>query len=31
MDRITILTVGLVILAILTIWSVVTPNHFYVG
>ncbi|MGE4399351.1 MAG: hypothetical protein AB7D29_07510 [Campylobacterales bacterium] len=31
MSKNVILTIGLVVLAVLTIWSVVTPNHFYVG
>jgi hypothetical protein len=31
MDKNTILTVMLVILAAMTIWSVVTPNHLFVG
>lgn len=31
MSKNMILTIGLVVLAVLTIWSVVTPNHFYVG
>ncbi len=29
MDK--ILTIGLVILAAITLWAVVTPNHLYVG
>jgi hypothetical protein len=31
MSKIAILAIGLVVLALLTIWSVVTPNHLYVG
>jgi hypothetical protein len=26
-----LITVGLVISALITIWSVVTPNHLYIG
>ena len=26
-----LITVGLVIAALITIWSVVTPNHLYIG
>ena len=29
MDK--ILTLGLVILAVITLWSVLTPNHLFVG
>jgi hypothetical protein len=31
MSKNMILTIGLVILAAITLISVVTPNHFYVG
>jgi len=31
MSKNMILTIGLVVLAALTIWSVITPNHLYVG
>ncbi len=31
MDKNLILTIGLVILAAITLWSVVTTNHLYVG
>ncbi|HRF56489.1 MAG TPA: hypothetical protein PLV58_03740 [Campylobacterales bacterium] len=31
MDKNLILTVGLVILAAITLWSVLTSNHLYLG
>lgn len=31
MDKNMILTIGLVVLAAITLWAVVTPNHLYVG
>lgn len=31
MDKNVILTVMLVVLAAITLWAVVTPNHLYVG
>ncbi len=31
MDKNLILTIGLVIMAAITLWSVLTPNHLYVG
>ncbi len=29
MDK--ILTIGLIITALITLWSVLTPNHLYIG
>ncbi len=31
MDKNLILTIGLVVLAAITLWSVLTPNHLFIG